>query len=324
MGRAETSTREAAVMSSATETLNGLDGPLVDAAVLERELGHPRLRVLDVRGRHASSPLPHAKRHEFEQGHIPGARFIDWERDFVALDDPVPLQLADAAGFAHQAGELGIGDGDTVVAYDDYYGIFAARLAWAFRANGARSFVLDGGWQSWLAEERPISAEVIEPAAASFTPRPRPRLRRTLSEVLAAREHGAVLVDARPRHLFLGEEGLGGGGHIPGARCLPYQELVDGATGLWAAPDAVARLARDAGIDPERPPAELIATCGSGISATVAMLALERIGVHADGVYDGSFNEWSADTSRPIAYGRAAETTQRAGVLAPTHNKRGQ
>ena len=126
--------------------------------------------------------------------------------------------------------------------------------------------------------------------------------------MLAAREHGAVLVDARPRHLFLGEDGLGGSGHIPGARCLPYQELVDGATGLWAAPDAVARLARDAGIDPERPPAELIATCGSGISATVAMLALERIGVHADGVYDGSFNEWSADTSRPIAYGRAAET----------------
>jgi thiosulfate/3-mercaptopyruvate sulfurtransferase len=67
----------------------------------------------------------------------------------------------------------------------------------------------------------------------------------------------------------------------------------------------VARLARDAGIDPACPPRELIATCGSGVSATVAMLALERIGIHADGVYDGSFNEWSADRSLPLEYGCA-------------------
>ena len=70
-------------------------------------------------------------------------------------------------------------------------------------------------------------------------------------------------------------------------------------------PAAVARLTRDAGIDPDRPPRELIATCGSGVSATVAMLALERIGVHCDGVYDGSFNEWSAESGRPVAYGAA-------------------
>ena len=120
-----------------------------------------------------------------------------------------------------------------------------------------------------------------------------------------ARRDGAELVDARPRHLFLGEPGAPNTGHIPGARCLPYQELVDGATGLWAAPETVTRLARDAGIDPARPPRELIATCGSGVSATVALMALERIGVHCDGVYDGSFNEWSADPALPIAYGRA-------------------
>jgi len=113
-------------------------------------------------------------------------------------------------------------------------------------------------------------------------------------------------VDARPRHLFTGNPGTANTGHIPGSRSLPYQELVDGATGLRAAPDAVRRLAPDAGIDPDRPPRELIATCGSGISATVALLALERIGVHADGVYDGSFNEWTADPSRPVMYGRAA------------------
>ena len=106
--------------------------------------------------------------------------------------------------------------------------------------------------------------------------------------------------------MFLGEGGVANTGQRPGSRCLPYQELVDGATGLWAGADAVRRLALDAGIDAERPPRELIATCGSGVSATVALLALERIGVHAEGVYDGSFNEWSADPSRPVEYGRAA------------------
>ena len=186
--------------------------------------------------------------------------FVDWEKDFVNADDPVPVQLADAGTFTERAGALGIGDRDLVVTYDDYYGIFAGRVAWAFRCFGADARVLDGGFATWKDEQRP---------------------------------------------LFLGAEGLANTGHIPGSRCLPYQELVDGATGLWAAPAAVARLARDAGIDLDRPPQELIATCGSGVSATVALLSLERIGVHCRGVYDGSFNEWAADPARPVAYGSA-------------------
>ncbi len=282
------------------------DGPLVSGDWLQDNLGHPSVRVLDVRGRHPSSALPHAKRAEYAAGHIPGAVFVDWEVDFIDPDDPVPVQVAGGDAFAARAGELGVADGDLIVTYDDYYGIFAARVAWAFRYYGAESRILDGGWTTWQEEGRPVSNEPIDCAPGQFTARPRPRLRRTLSEAASARERGATLVDARPRHLFLGEHGVANTGHIPGSRCLPYQELVDGATGLWAAPAAVARLARDAGIDPDRPPRELIATCGSGVSATVALFSLERIGIHADGVYDGSFNEWSADAQRPIEYGGAA------------------
>ena len=286
--------------------LQNPEGPLVTADWLEGHLAHPNVRVLDVRGRHPSSALPHAKLAEYSAGHVPGAAFVDWEHDFIDVSDPVPVQVARSGAFAARAGELGIGDDDLVVTYDDYYGIFAARVAWAFRYYGAEARVLDGGWLTWKEEGRPVTDAVVDRGPGTFTAQPRPRLRRTLTDVTDARERGAMLVDARPRHLFLGEEGVANTGHIPGARCLPYQELVDGATGLWAAPPAVARLARDAGIDPDRPPRELIATCGSGVSATVAMLALERIGVHCEGVYDGSFNEWGADESRPVEYGAAA------------------
>lgn len=282
------------------------DGPLVTTDWLEQHLDHPSIRVLDVRGRHPSSSLPHAKRAEYAIAHVPGAVFIDWEHDFIDPTNPVPVQVADGRAFGERAGQLGIGSGDVVVTYDDYYGIFAARVAWAFRYYGAESRVLDGGWTTWQEEGRRASAASQAPEQRAFTARPRPRLRRTLPEVENARAQGAMFVDARPRHLFLGDPGVANTGHIPGACCLPYQELVDGATGLWAAPDAVRRLAREAGIDPDRPPRELIATCGSGVSATVALFALERIGIYAEGVYDGSFNEWSADASRPVEYGRAA------------------
>jgi thiosulfate/3-mercaptopyruvate sulfurtransferase len=286
------------------EELQTPDGPLVSGEWLQQNLGNARVRVLDVRGRHPSSSLPHAKHDEYLAGHVPGAVFVDWEHDFVDAEDPVPVQVAHAEAFAARAGELGVGDEDLVVTYDDYYGIFAARVAWAFRYYGAPARVLDGGWTTWAEEGRPVSDEPVELAPARFAARPRPRLRRTLAEVQEAQLRGVALVDARPRHLFLGEPAAANTGHIPGSHCLPYQELVDGATGLWTAPDAVRRLVRDAGIDPDRPPRELIATCGSGVSATVALLSLERIGIHADGVYDGSFNEWSADPERPVDYGR--------------------
>ncbi len=293
-------------MQATAPQLEMPDGPLVTGDWLQQHLDHPRLRVLDVRGRHPSSPLPHAKRTEYVAAHVPGALFVDWEHDFIDTADPVPVQLAGPDQFAARASELGIRDGDVVVTYDDYYAIFAGRIAWAFRYYGAESRVLDGGWTTWQEQGRPVSDEVVEPQPGSFTAKLRPRLRRTLTEVEQARARGATLVDARPRHLFLGEQGLANTGHIPGSRCLPYQELVDGATGLWALPDAVRHLVRHAGIDPDHPPRELIATCGSGVSATVALLSLERIGIHADGVYDGAFNEWSADAARPVEYDRSA------------------
>jgi thiosulfate/3-mercaptopyruvate sulfurtransferase len=292
-------------MTKQSAALDTPAGPLVGGEWLQANLDHPLVVVLDVRGRHPSSSLAHAKRAEYAQSHIPGAVFVDWERDFVDVADPVPYQIASIDAFGKRARDLGIGAGDLVVTYDDYYGIFAARVAWSFRFYGAEARVLDGGWRTWVDEGRPTSADVAERPTAVFTPKVRDALRRTLEEVEIAGATGATLVDARPRHLFLGEPGAAGSGHIPGARSLPYQELVDGATGLFASPAAISRLLRGAGIDPARPPRELIATCGTGVSATVALIALELAGVHGAGVYDGSFSEWSANPARPIEYGVA-------------------
>jgi thiosulfate/3-mercaptopyruvate sulfurtransferase len=280
-------------------------GPLVTAEWLQGNLDHRAVRILDVRGRHPSSPLPHAKHAEYVAGHLPGAIFVDWEHDFIDVNDPAPYQVAEPATFAARAAELGVGDGDLVVTYDDYYGIFAARVAWSFRYYGAEARVLDGGWRTWIDEERPITVDAADAGPSAFTPRQRSRLRRTVDEVQLAQSRGATLVDARPRHLFLGEPGVAGSGHIPGALSLPYQELVDGATGLFASPSAIARLLRACGLDPSHPPSELITSCGTGVSATVALIALELAGVHDAGVYDGSFSEWTMDESRPIAYGMA-------------------
>ena len=167
-------------------------GPLVEPDWLQKNLDDSRVRILDVRGRHPSSALPHAKRAEYAAGHIPGAVFVDWEHDFVDADDPVPVQIAAADAFAARAGELGVSEHDLIVTYDDYYGIFAARVAWAFRYHGAESRVLDGGWITWNEHGRPVSTETVEPGRRPFVARPRPRLRRTLSDVQQARRRGAA------------------------------------------------------------------------------------------------------------------------------------
>src|ERR1700730_7387210 len=119
-------------MTPTAQALEAPPGPLVNGEWLHNNLDQPGVRVLACRGRHPSAALAHAKRAEFADGHIPGAIFVDWEHDFVDVADPVPYQVASADAFAARAAELGIRDGDVIVTYDDYYGIFAARVAWSF------------------------------------------------------------------------------------------------------------------------------------------------------------------------------------------------
>ena len=204
-------------MGPTPSELDAADGPLVAGEWLQDNLDNPRVRVLDVRGRHPSSSLPHAKRAEYAAGHIPGAVFVDWEHDFVDTDDPVPVQVAGAEDVRDRAGELGIGDGDLVVTYDDYYGIFAARVAWAFRYYGAESTRARRRLDHLDGRRRARSAPTRSSPSAGSSRHARGRgcgARWPRSRKPATR--GAALVDARPRHLFLGEQGVANTGHIPG------------------------------------------------------------------------------------------------------------
>lgn len=282
------------------------DTPLVSSEWLERHLDDPRLRIVDTRGRIVppGGALPAVKEQDYEAAHIPGALFVRWNEDFVDRSDPVPNQLAPPETFAQRAGELGIGDEHLVVAYDDSHNIFAARLWWAMRANGHDAVrVLDGGWTSWQTEQRATTQQVPDHPPATFTSRRRPHLRLLLDELLRARECDATVLDARSRERFAGVGGDAVGGHIPGARNVPYAELVDERTQRFRDPTMLREVLGRAGIDPESTPGKIVSYCGSGISASVPLIALELLGVREGAVYDGSWSEWSSQPELPVEQG---------------------
>jgi thiosulfate/3-mercaptopyruvate sulfurtransferase len=294
-------------------------GPLVTPEWLAQRLNDPRLRVVDIRGKvlpvgsaraddEGDAPRPRylPKREEYDAGHIPGAVFVDWTRDIVDLDDPVPVQIAKPDVFAAKMGELGIGDDTRVVAYDDYDHAFAGRLAWALRYYGHDGVhVLDGGWKAWAADGRATTRDVPTPPSARFTPRARLELRRTADQVAASTARGALLIDARSAEQYEGRASAASrAGHIPGARNVPYAHLVDPATGAFLPREAIARVFAVAGIDVAALPREIVVYCNGGVTCNVPRTALALFGRDDVAVYDGSWNEWGNDPARPLATGR--------------------
>jgi thiosulfate/3-mercaptopyruvate sulfurtransferase len=285
------------------------DGVVVSTQWLEDRLDEPNLRVVDIRGKvlpPGNTPRYVAKREAYEAAHIPGAVFVDWTRDIVDTADPVPVQIASADAFAAAMAAFGIGDDLLVVAYDDYDHIFAGRIAWALRYYGHDAVrVLDGGWSRWTSEGRPTTRETPHRAAARFTARPRPRLRRTADEVAGVLgRHDVLLLDARPPEQYAGKVSAAGrGGHIPGAYNVPYARLVDASTGQFLPPDALVRVFAEAGVDVGNLPKEIVVYCNGGVSCTVPMNALRLLGRDEVAVYDGSWNEWGNDATRPVRTG---------------------
>jgi thiosulfate/3-mercaptopyruvate sulfurtransferase len=283
--------------------------PLVTTDWLEEHLDDPGVRVVDIRGYVRKTDLGSgrqraeylAAREEYDEAHIPGAVYVDWTRDITDPDNPVPVQVAPPERFARLMGTLGIGDDTHVVVYDHAGGQFATRLWWVLTYYGHDHVsVLDGGWKKWTAEGRPTTSEVPEPEPAAFTPRPRPEWRKEAEDVLAARERGAFVLDARDEGQYTGAvaRGEGRAGRVPGAVHLHADSLFDPESETFRPDEELAERLREAGI-PEDRDAPLIAYCNGGVAATVPLFVLYRLGHRNLANYDGSWNEWGVRENLP-------------------------
>lgn len=280
-----------------------LPAPLVSTGWLAGQLGATDLVVVDASWYLAA--MQRAPRAEYLAGHLPGAVFWDLDR-LSDTRSPLPHMFPEPATLAREIGELGIGEGDRVVVYDGSgVNLSAPRIWWMLKAMGHESVaVLDGGLALWRAEGRPLERGTAPRRPAQFTARLELGLLRSLDQLRAGLDAGAVqLLDARSAGRFAGTEpeprpGLRGG-HIPGARNLPYTELVDSA-GRMLPPDQLARRYRAAGVDLSRP---IVTSCGSGVTACALALGLDLLGVREYAVYDGSWSEWGQAQGPPVETG---------------------
>jgi thiosulfate/3-mercaptopyruvate sulfurtransferase len=266
-------------------------GPLVDAEALRSLLGEPGTVVVDCRWKLGD---PGAGEPLYADGHIPGATFLDVDRDLAAPPGERgrhPLPEADA--FERAARRAGIGTDSQVVACDEAGEGGAARLWWLLRHFGhERVAILDGGLAAWRAAGGPLEPGRVDPPAGDFTAHPRTDDVATLADLrerALAGDASLTLVDARAPERYRGEhEPVDAvAGHIPGAANVPFGALAPG--GRFLAPADLRERLAAAGIEPG---ADAVAYCGSGITAAVVIAAAAAAGIDDVRLYPGSWSEW--------------------------------
>lgn len=254
--------------------------PLIQADALRDRLGE--VVICDLRW---SLTEPAKGRRTYEDGHIPGAVFVDLDRDLSAPPGENGRHpLPPIGDFSKTLGRLGVTPGDHVVAYDDSAGAIAARLWWMLRSIGHdRSQVLDGGYQAWVEAGHPVEHGSNTPTGAPDYPVPDSYGGVTTLEDLS----GRTVVDARSPERYRGEfEPVDPkAGHIPGAINLPHSGNLD-AAGMFLSPDLLSNRFEGLGAAP-------VMSCGSGVTACHNALAMAVASLDMPDVYVGSFSEWS-------------------------------
>ncbi len=278
---------------------------LVDTAWLATRLDDPGVVVLDPTTHLlAPPPAPYrvvAGRADFEAGHVPGAQFVDLDAELSDPAQPPGLHFTVPPPelVAATMGRLGVGDDTFVVCYSTANHWWATRLWWMLKVFGHdHAAVLDGGFQKWRAENRPVATGPA-PArpAAVFTPRPRPHLVAHKADVLAAigRQDSCILNALRPeQHAGTGGTVYGRLGHIAGSVNVPAVALVD-EHNVFKPEAELRRLMAGPLSQPE-----VITYCGGGIAASSATLVLNMLGHDRVRLYDASLSEWAPDPTLPM------------------------
>ncbi len=275
---------------------------LVSTEWLAEHMNAPDVRIVD-----ATSFLPTVDRNarsEYEAEHIPGALFFDIN-DIADTDSDMAHMLPSAEKFSSKMRKLGLGDGNRIIAYDRNGGSSAScRAWWMLRVFGHEDVaVLNGGLPKWLAEERPVEDLPPVPRERHFSARQNNFLVRDVEHLIANIDNGKEqVVDVRSAGRFAGTDPeprpTHKKGRIPGSINLPFPDLLDkDAGGVFRSADEIKGIIDAAGIDPSKP---IVTTCGSGVTACVAALALYLIGHKEVAVYDGSWAEWGNHFDTPV------------------------
>jgi thiosulfate/3-mercaptopyruvate sulfurtransferase len=285
---------------------------LIDTDRLARELGAGDVRVFDCTT-YLEPPPPGCDdpyiavpgRHSFAAAHIPGADFLDLQGEFSDNATRLRFMLPPVAQLAAAFGRHGIGTGVRVVLYSIGTMMWATRFWWMLRTLGfTDAAVLDGGFDKWQAEGRPVERGPARGyPAAVFAARPRPGRFVDKEAVLAAsRDPEVVIVNALGPQFHLGLEPsrYGRPGRIPGSVNVPAASLVDAQRKTFTALDDAAAKFAAAGVAKEK---RVIAYCGGGISATIDLFLLHQLGFGDLTLYDGSMGEWAKDPALPIERG---------------------
>ena len=283
---------------------------MVSTEWLEAHLEDADLRIFDstvhLRPAPPDSGVPYHPepgRADYERGHIPGAAFLDLRDELSDPNAEFFFMFPSPECFVEAVERNGIGAGLRVVLYSAGSIMWATRVWWMLRAHGFEASVLDGGFDKWTREGRPVSKEGVAHPRARFESRPRPGLfvdRHAVRGALGDDE--TLLVNALAEEFHRGEtpSRYGRRGRIPGSVSVPAASLLDPDTHAFVSPEVASARFDAAGVNESR---QVIAYCGGGISATVDLFLLHQLGHDALALYDASMGEWAKDESLPIERG---------------------